>query len=169
MTYSIENTFGCINTNIVFPNTRAISVIVWALSVPLMMDMDGLLPSMLVGLHDRRILMTTDLDMLKRISCQSIFENVFWQSYNSWFWDSGTPRLRDSVTPRLWDSGTPGLRDSWTSRESQRLRDSWTSRESQRLWGSWGGHLMSMIVNFANNVEMSEDEIELGHERDWSL
>ena len=42
--------------------------------MPLMMDMDGLLTTMLVGLHDRRILMTSDLNMLKRISCQSIFD-----------------------------------------------------------------------------------------------
>ena len=61
--------------------------------------------------------------------------------------------LRHSQTSRLRHSGTPGLRDSWTPRESQ---------------GSEApdGHLMNMNVNFENNVEMSEDEIELGHERD---
>ena len=75
------------------------------------------------------------------------------QSYNSWFWDSGTPRLRDSGTPRLRDSGTPRLRDSQTP-------------GSLRGAEAPGGHLMNMNVNFANNVEMSEDEIELEHERE---
>ena len=76
---------------------------------------------------------------------------IIWQSYNSWFWDSGTPALPDFETPALPDSETPGLPGSLRGSEAP------------------GGHLMNMNVNFANNMETSEDEIELGHERDGSL
>ena len=60
----------------------------------------------------------------------------------------GTPALPDFETPALPDSETSGLPGSLRGSEAP------------------GGHLMNMNMNFANNVEMSEDEIELGHERE---
>ena len=58
------------------PNIRAISVIVWALSVPLMMDTDGLLLSMLPALRESPILVTSDLKTLEGDHVKA-YENVF--------------------------------------------------------------------------------------------
>ena len=58
--------------------------------------------------------------------------------------------LRHSQTPALPDFETPALPDSETSGLPGSLRGSEAP----------GGHLMNMNMNFANNVEMSEDEIE---------
>ena len=60
----------------------------------------------------------------------------------------GTPALPDFETPALPDSETSGLPGSLRGSEAP------------------GGYLMNMNMNFANNVELSEDEIELGHERE---
>ena len=92
--------------------------------------------------------------------------NALWGCCKITIHGFGTPALLDFETPALPDSGTPGLRHS----RILALPDSETpglpgSLKALRLrWPS-----MNMNVNFANNVEMSEDEIELGHDRNRSL